>query len=638
MTGGRLQARRRLRRATTRRSASPTATASPTSTSRASIAFHRAHGKLGDGDRGAAARPLRRAATSTATRVARLQREAARRRRPDQRRLLRARRRRCSTASTATRRAGSASRSSGLARDGQLMAYRARRLLAADGHAARQEPARGAVGDRARRRGRAGDERDAADRVLARQARPRSPATPASRAAGWRSGCSSSAPRSPGSRCAPPTEPSLFDARRRRRRHRAAASATSATPRRSRGAMRAARPRDRLPPRRAAAGARVAIASRSRPSRPTSMGTVHLLEAVRELARRARRRRRHHRQVLRNREWAVAVSRGRRARRPRSLQRAARPAPSSSTASYRERVPARRRASPVATARAGNVIGGGDWASDRLVPDVVRAWRRGDDAASPPARARSGPGSTCSSRSPATCAWPSGCGDAPDARRGLELRPAHRRGGRASAPSIALARAAYGTGEWRADADERGPHEAGRLALEVAQGARACSAWRRAGACARRSSGRCAGTGASTTAHRRARCAKPTSPHVADARLAAVLAAPLGSTPHEPVRRRRHAARRPEARATRPRSAMSAASWPGSSAPTSSREAGWTAPVAQINHTLHAPARQRPRHALPAPAARREEARPLPARRGVRRRRRPAPRLADLPALARASC
>ena len=31
----------------------------------------------------------------------------------------------------------------------------------------------------------------------------------------------------------------------------------------------------------------------------------------------------------------------------------------------------------VATARAGNVIGGGDWAEDRLVPDAVRAWSAG---------------------------------------------------------------------------------------------------------------------------------------------------------------------------------------------------------------------------------------------------------------------
>lgn len=35
---------------------------------------------------------------------------------------------------------------------------------------------------------------------------------------------------------------------------------------------------------------------------------------------------------------------------------------------------------PVATARAGNVIGGGDWAPDRLIPDLVRAWSAGSPA------------------------------------------------------------------------------------------------------------------------------------------------------------------------------------------------------------------------------------------------------------------
>ena len=34
----------------------------------------------------------------------------------------------------------------------------------------------------------------------------------------------------------------------------------------------------------------------------------------------------------------------------------------------------------VATARAGNVIGGGDMAADRLVPDLVRAWQAGRPA------------------------------------------------------------------------------------------------------------------------------------------------------------------------------------------------------------------------------------------------------------------
>lgn len=32
---------------------------------------------------------------------------------------------------------------------------------------------------------------------------------------------------------------------------------------------------------------------------------------------------------------------------------------------------------PIATARAGNVIGGGDWSEDRLLPDAVRAWSAG---------------------------------------------------------------------------------------------------------------------------------------------------------------------------------------------------------------------------------------------------------------------
>jgi CDP-glucose 4,6-dehydratase len=32
----------------------------------------------------------------------------------------------------------------------------------------------------------------------------------------------------------------------------------------------------------------------------------------------------------------------------------------------------------VASARAGNVIGGGDWSADRLIPDIAQAWKRGD--------------------------------------------------------------------------------------------------------------------------------------------------------------------------------------------------------------------------------------------------------------------
>ena len=31
----------------------------------------------------------------------------------------------------------------------------------------------------------------------------------------------------------------------------------------------------------------------------------------------------------------------------------------------------------VATARAGNVVGGGDWAPHRIIPDIVRSWKEG---------------------------------------------------------------------------------------------------------------------------------------------------------------------------------------------------------------------------------------------------------------------
>lgn len=45
------------------------------------------------------------------------------------------------------------------------------------------------------------------------------------------------------------------------------------------------------------------------------------------------------------------------------------------TAAWRASFP--REGLAVATARAGNVIGGGDWAADRLVPDALRSWASG---------------------------------------------------------------------------------------------------------------------------------------------------------------------------------------------------------------------------------------------------------------------
>jgi CDP-glucose 4,6-dehydratase len=48
------------------------------------------------------------------------------------------------------------------------------------------------------------------------------------------------------------------------------------------------------------------------------------------------------------------------------------------TASYRASFFADPAAAAIASARAGNVIGGGDWAADRLVPDLARAAATGE--------------------------------------------------------------------------------------------------------------------------------------------------------------------------------------------------------------------------------------------------------------------
>jgi CDP-glucose 4,6-dehydratase len=106
------------------------------------------------------------------------------------------------------------------------------------------------------------------------------------------------------------------------------------------------------------------------------MGTVHLLEAVRQAA--------CARAVVvvtsdkcyENREWPYAY---------REIEPMGGHDPYSSskgcaelvTAAYRRSFFGPGQACRIASARAGNVIGGGDWASDRLVPDAVRAFSAG---------------------------------------------------------------------------------------------------------------------------------------------------------------------------------------------------------------------------------------------------------------------
>jgi CDP-glucose 4,6-dehydratase len=121
----------------------------------------------------------------------------------------------------------------------------------------------------------------------------------------------------------------------------------------------------------------------------------------------------------------------------------------------------------VASARAGNVIGGGDWSDDRLIPDAVRAWQSGV---------------TLEIRRPqairpwqhvleplagyltlAEKLWQQPC-----------LAGAYNFGPETSGTAcvrdvVELARQCYGSGEVHYGDGSEGPHEAGLLALEVAK-------------------------------------------------------------------------------------------------------------------------------------------------------------------------
>ena len=111
------------------------------------------------------------------------------------------------------------------------------------------------------------------------------------------------------------------------------------------------------------------------------MGTANVLEAVRATPSVSRRGHRHQRQVLREPRMALGLPRERSAGRPRSLQQQ-----QGLRRACQRRLPhlllqrqsSKRHGVLLATARAGNVIGGGDWASDRLIPDLVRGFRSGE--------------------------------------------------------------------------------------------------------------------------------------------------------------------------------------------------------------------------------------------------------------------
>jgi CDP-glucose 4,6-dehydratase len=123
----------------------------------------------------------------------------------------------------------------------------------------------------------------------------------------------------------------------------------------------------------------------------------------------------------------------------------------------------------VASARAGNVIGGGDWSEDRLIPDAVRAWQSGERL-----EVR---------RPEAVRPWQHVleplAGYLTLARRLWQARPlagSYNFGppARDAAPVrevVMLARAAYGSGDVAFAAEPDGPHEAAYLTLDATKAA-----------------------------------------------------------------------------------------------------------------------------------------------------------------------
>ena len=119
----------------------------------------------------------------------------------------------------------------------------------------------------------------------------------------------------------------------------------------------------------------------------------------------------------------------------------------------------------VASARAGNVIGGGDWSADRLIPDAVRAWQSGNTLAVRfPDSVRPWQhvleplaGYLCLAEK----LWHS-----PEVSGAFNFGPNTHEVATVRTV-IELARATFGYGTVHYGEGNNGPHETGRLALEI---------------------------------------------------------------------------------------------------------------------------------------------------------------------------
>lgn len=129
----------------------------------------------------------------------------------------------------------------------------------------------------------------------------------------------------------------------------------------------------------------------------------------------------------------------------------------------------------LATARAGNVIGGGDWAEDRILPDLARAFQSGrtleirNSYAVRPWQHVLDPLSGYL-RLAEVLSGPDGARYATSFNFGPETTDHHTVG------EVVNAACEYWTGTWRDASDPDAPHEAGRLSLSIER-ARSILGW-----------------------------------------------------------------------------------------------------------------------------------------------------------------
>jgi CDP-glucose 4,6-dehydratase len=121
----------------------------------------------------------------------------------------------------------------------------------------------------------------------------------------------------------------------------------------------------------------------------------------------------------------------------------------------------------VGSARSGNVIGGGDWSEDRLIPDVIRAWQAGRPVQVRRPRAIR-PWQHVLEPLAAYLTLARKLWEQPAVAGAYNFGPENSKATTVR-ELVELARVAYGGGEVRYDDGTQGPHEADCLALDASK-------------------------------------------------------------------------------------------------------------------------------------------------------------------------